>query len=320
MVHAGDGGSDPDDDDFLGGLSPDDESTPLNLARQKSIQARQDATSQPESLSPPSTDGSRKRKRTPEEFQVPGSPSDIVENTQLESSPLDNREGGRFASVSSPPLPNHVGALSQTMALPESSSPVLSPAHAAFGLGPSHIAPEAAEHAKEAYRGAIPLSTETLQGKVLPRRRLRHRKNRNASDFEVPSDDDDYAEADDDELSRMPVKASKSQQKQVHRTKPLAESGHRSKSAFQKQNKNRATATARDPTAKGPDHPRARRTFGKENRVDNIPSETASEPAARGRFTSEELENQARKFAEIDKWKMEFEDIAISGSQASSTA
>ncbi|RMJ27751.1 hypothetical protein PHISP_01395 [Aspergillus sp. HF37] len=305
MMQAEDGGSDLDgDDDFLAGLSPDDESTPMNLARQKSLQAQQDATSLPESLSTPSTDGSRKRKRTAEEFQVPGSPSDIVENTQPHSPLPDNNDDESSASVSSPPLPENAVALSQTMAAPESSSPVHSPAHTLSGRGPGQFASEAAEPTKDGHRDAIPLSTEALQGKVLPRRRARQHRYRNGSDFEVPSDEDDYAERDDDELSRVPAKSSKPRGKQTQKSKPLAESAAKSKPTYPKQSKSRV-----------------RRTFGKEN---SVPPESAAEsspssPNPPGRFMSEELEAQSRKFAEIDQWSMEFEDVAVPGSQASPT-
>jgi len=54
-----------------------------------------------------------------------------------------------------------------------------------------------------------------------------------------------------------------------------------------------------------------------------LPSPRASEESGSPilnptkRLFSLELERQARKFADVDKWQMEFEDIPFSGSQSS---
>lgn len=311
MMQAEDGALDLDDDnddDFLGGLSPGDESTPLNFARGKSLIARRNTPSRPGSLSPASSTASRKRKRDHEKFQVPGSPSDIVENTQNSLPCSDAPDNDNDSSDNLSLTRGHAYMFGhQTMAAPLSSSPVVTPGHTVTPLGPNHSAPQTTEEAKEStgqvHHSTIPISTESLQDKVLPRRRQRQRRHRNPGDFEVPSDEDGYvdAEVDDDELSYVPAKVSKSQRKPLNRSRPVAEMRAKSKLASRK---------------KPPIHGKA--GVDKENREGDMPSDSIdSNPAAR--FTSEELKAQAMKFAEVDKWQLEFEDVAMSGSQADSS-
>lgn len=309
------GSSDLDDDDFLGGLSPEDESTPLNLARGKSLIARRDKNSRSESsVSPPSTGGSRKRKRVREEFQVSRSPSCIVENTQSGSQASDNHDNEDASAMILSQSQSLEGSetFSQTMAAPLSSSPL----HTSGYINKILQTGFDAEHPKETtpvISGPMHLPTQALQDRVLPRRRQRPRKHRSGGeDFEVPSDedDDDGTGQDDDELSYLPLKPLQSQRKQVQRSKGL---GRGTKGTTRKQSS----------TTSGSRQPCARRTYSshgpvkvgtdKENRGGHV---SESSPPLNS-ITSEELKSQARKFAEIDKWQMDFEDVVISGSQAS---
>lgn len=315
MVQAEDGSSDlDDDDDFLGGLSPEDESTPLNLARGKSLIARRGGSSRSGTPVSPSTGGSRKRKRVCGEFQVPQSPSGVVGNTQSDSQVSGNHNSGDAAFVNSPEPSEHAETLSHTMAAPLSSSPIHRPYHTDAVLGTGATAGHMMETIA-ANRNPVHLSTETLQDRALPRRRRRQLKHRDTEDFEVPSDEDDYDAAglDEDELSYLPLKPLHSQRKQAQKPKALTGG---------------AKDAARRPrsTTKGSKLPYGSKTYSshgpgkvgteKENRGGNAPS-ASSLPTKLNSLTSEELKSQAMKFAEIDKWQMDFEDVIISGSQAS---
>ncbi|OQD70123.1 hypothetical protein PENDEC_c026G03195 [Penicillium decumbens] len=331
MMQAEDGSSDLDDDDFLGSLSPQDESTPLNLPRGKPLLMRpaEESLSQSPLESLPSSAGSRKRKRAGV-IQVPVSPTaqDMVEDTPsatpvARDQPLD-------VSEATPRPFRFPGVLSQTMAPPD-SSPLDS---TAAPRSPAHNNSKSNKSKDPTH-----LSTAALQDRLLPRRRQRRRKRRPAGEFDVPSDESDEdmhgaASGDDDELSYLPSR--RARRGQSGKSKPLGNVREKSKLNNQKQKKSKIKSVP----APRPSEPQAPATYShvhqsgeidKENELllsspsssplSSPPASDASdsegEAQATRRYVSDELRAAAKKFAEIDKWQMEFEEVSASETQGS---
>lgn len=337
MMQAEDDSLELDDEDFLGGLSPEDESTPMHLSRGKSLLIRQDEQSQSPSASPPSSRGSRKRKRA-EQIQIPQSPVVLVDNTvvdTIEDTPnptpalRDPTPDPDPDQSDDTPQPLHFAEiLSQTM-LPPASSP-MSSVITSNGT-PNVVIPHGPAGKKP--RNPTHLSTAVLQERLLPRRRQRRRRGRPVGEFDVPSDesDDDMHDAasgDEDELSYLPVR--RSRRSASSRPKPLGNAGDKSKLNNQKQRKGRSKSAQRAKSAdaqQSTTKSRSRRSgdINKENEQhfsspsssplssppDSEASESEAEVAPR-RYMSAELRAAAEKFAEVDKWEMEFEDVSAS--------
>lgn len=314
MMQADDGSSELDDEDFLGGLSPQDESTPLNLSRGKSLLVRTEQSPSP-SESLPSSGGSRKRRH--EEVLVPESSiesaQDMVEDTPT-ATPVA-RVPSSHPSESTPRAVPFPEILSQTLAPPASS-----PGRSATGSVADAPTPKPKDPAQ--------LSTAALQNKVLPRRRQRRRKNRAAGEFDVPSDnsDDDMHDAasgDDDELSYLPSKRNA----ETNKPKPL---GNNRAKSNQKQKKTKSKMPSapkpaeQSPATYGRSRGHANVDVDKENEMlsstgssplssppdtDMELSDSEAETPGR-RFTSDELRAAIKKFAEVDKWQMEFEEVS----------
>lgn len=315
MMQTEDVSSDLDDDDFLGGLSPEDESTPLNVSRGKSLLIRH-AASSPHKSSSPSSDGSRKRKRATgalEELQVPQSPLGAAESTPIGSSTrtIQGYEPTRTdASQQAEPLE----VFSQAMVAPMSSSAPPSPGNSALAPVADRASP-ATSRTKEPNkkpRDIGHLSTANLQNKLLPRRR----RQRNTTDLDLSSDDND-----DDELNYLPSrKPMRPQRQRIDGSTPF--SNGRTKPVKQKNaSKQQGTPTSH----------RAEE-YDKENQPENRPADMSSplssalesdifdsdvsESVSTRKYMSEELRLQAKKFAEVDRWQMDFEDVpSVAGSQ-----
>jgi hypothetical protein len=333
MMQAEDDSLELDDDDFLGGLSPEDESTPLHLSRGKSLLIRQDDQSQSPQESLPSSGSSRKRKRG-DQIQVPQSPSVVITNTivdTVEDTPNptpDDREPTPDVSDETPRPLRFAEILSQTM-LPPASSPMSS---IATGPGSPAVIPQRGPAGKKSKVPAH-MSTAVLQERLLPKRRRRPRKGRPMGEFDVPSDESDdgmhnEASGDEDELNYLPVRRSRRSLSSA-KPKPLGNARDKSKNN-QKQKTRRSKsappekpADAQDPTRRS----RSRRSgdVNKENEqhgssrssspLSSPPDSEASESEAEvppRRYMSEELRAAAKKFAEVDKWEMEFEDVSAS--------
>lgn len=322
MMQTDDGSSDLDDDDFLGGLSPEDESTPLNVSRGKSLILKNAASPSAESSSP-SSDKSRKRKRTTEELQVPQSPLNVVESTPIGSPARATQENEAHDRTNTPRPLVSPEAFSQTMVPPMSSSAPQSPARINLALA-ERASPVTLESTKEP-SGRMDaqgyLSTAALQSKLLPRRRQLRRRH-NDSDI---SNDDDRSD-DDDELNYLPSrKPIKSQRKQTDppnpsgttRTKPTKQKkplSKPSKGGIIYLSATRATDVDQENQPDGMSSPLSSAldsdAFGSEASI--------SKSTDKGDFMSEELRLQAKKFAEVDDWQMEFEDVtSTAGSQGS---
>ncbi|KAE8412047.1 hypothetical protein BDV36DRAFT_288212 [Aspergillus pseudocaelatus] len=339
MMQAEDGSSDLDDDDFLGGLSPEDESTPLNLPRGKSLLIRQAVSPSPSQPSLPSSVESRKRKRSIEECQVHQSPPAVAENTRRGESPHTRNEDSLKLTQ---PL-RSLDAFSQTMAPPLSSSPMSSPvlpASTSDSARPLNFTKGTKVH-PDVSNEATTIPTATLQDRLLPRRRQRYRERRNVVGLKFPGgsseDDASAAEQDYDESnhSHRRRRAAKS------KLKPYSESRRgveqRAGIVVNKGNglKNPAGITKALNPAPENHHetrlftrPHAQKVTGEESQLtdissplsppldsDALESVSLSESPPPVDFLSEELRLQAKKFAEVDEWEMEFEDVP--GSQGS---
>ncbi|OKP11028.1 hypothetical protein PENSUB_3549 [Penicillium subrubescens] len=334
MMQAEDDSLELDDDDFLGGLSPEDESTPLHLSRGKSLLIRQDDRSQSPQESLPSSGSSRKRKRG-EQIQVPQSPSVVITNTivdTVEDTPNptpDVREQTPDVPDETPRPLRFAEILSQTM-LPPDSSPMSS---IATGPGSPSVISQLGPAAKKSKLPAH-LATAVLQEKLLPKRRQRPRRGRRMDEFDLPSDESDdgmhnEASGDEDELNYLPVRRSRRSGSSA-KPKPLGNARDKSKLNNQKQKTRRSKSA---PPAKPADaqQPKRRSRSRKSGDVDkeneqhesprsssplsSPPDTEASESEAEvppRRYMSEELRAAAKKFAEVDKWEMEFEDVSAS--------
>lgn len=328
MMQAEDGSSDLDDDDFLGGLSPEDESTPLNLSRGKSLLVRP-AEQSPSNLVA-SSGGSGKRKRA-QDIQVPESPSasEMVEDTP-NATPIPHERSIQVSEVTPQPL-QFPEVFSQIMAPPDSSP-----------HGSATAPPTVPQQVSEGKKSKDPthVSTAALQYKLLPRRRQRRRRHRLAGEFEVPGDESDdgmhnAASGDDDELSYLPSRRSR-RGGESGKPKPLGNA--REKSKFNNQKHKTRAKLAPAPKPSEPQEPvtysRSRSTGGvdKENELllsspsssllsspPDSDADSEAETQTTRRYVSEELRAAAKKFAEVDKWQMEFEEISASETQGSPT-
>ncbi|KAJ5387262.1 hypothetical protein N7509_009803 [Penicillium cosmopolitanum] len=363
MVQAEDGSSELDDDDFLGGLSPQDESTPLNRPRRKSLLMKPDeqgeapsgsqspspSPSASQSLPSSASAGSRKRKRAPKievQILVQVPQSSAPKASQIEDEEINQIDDTPSATPiprntypeesqpegETPQPPRFSDILSQTF-LPPASSPASTATTA-----PRSPLVVPLVSGKRRPKDSAHMSTAALQNKLLPRRRLRRLRQRDAGEQHDESSDDsdnnsthDAASGDDDELSRpSSSRRSRSQSRGASapaKPKPLRNSRDKSKLNNPKQRKPRgkkaAAAADQEPTTT---YSRSRREGGvdKENEfqlsrsgspLSSAPDSDAESNTGAGnktprRFTSAELRAATLKFAEIDQWEMEFEDVS----------
>lgn len=355
MMQADDGSSDLgdlDDDDFLGGLSPEDESTPLRFSRGKSLVIRNASPSPLSDRSHLSSGGSRKRKRAREELQVPQSPLDLVENSPAAStSPeVGDDEHGTPRGISDHLEDSEV--FNQTMAPPLSSSALSSPESShSTPMGPKSPA-HSLEHTKDRNTREISekltVSTASLQDRLLPRRRHKHRRHDGVPDHVLLDDEsaeDDSIDQDEDELSYLPTKQpARAQRRRKDKPKPLevVRTKQRKQGAVTaldcevanptESSAHPISAGMKDSRQKRANAPRKNRIADadKENQAIEVSSplsspldtdafdlESSPVPIPATNYLSEELRLQAKKFEEVDRWQMDFEDVVTSGSQTS---
>ncbi|KAJ6103250.1 hypothetical protein N7486_005677 [Penicillium sp. IBT 16267x] len=326
MMQAEDGSSDLDDEDFLGGLSPQDESTPLNLPRGKSLllKPNEQSPSGSESGSLRSSGGSRKRKR--EEIQVPQSSVEEAPGFVQDSpsvTPVPRRRSSHGSKETPQPIP-FPEVFSQTMALPASSSPP--PPESTQGSIAAPRSPAALNQISENKKSkdTAQLATAALRERLLPRRRQPRRKRRTVGDAAALSNEsyDEMhiaASGDEDELSYLP--SERTQRAPSSKPRPLGSN------RAQSNEKPKKTQAKSAPTPK-PSESRepSRGDMDKENELllsspsssplssppDSDASDSEAETASGRRYMSAELRAAAKKFAEVDQWQMEFEEISAS--------
>ncbi|RAL06225.1 uncharacterized protein BO80DRAFT_370791 [Aspergillus ibericus CBS 121593] len=358
MMQADDDSSDLDDDVFLGSLSPEDESTPLNLSRGRSLLIEQAASpSASPSLQTSCSGASRKRKLSTEGLQVHRSDPEVMEQSPATSPSSHDWQNRPRVSVDHPQVLNSPDTFSQTLAPPMSSSPPLSPILTTSM--PEMAKPKRKDKPAElATSRKMILPTATLQDRLLPRRNRPQRKRFGTSGCEAAEDfSDGYRSAtgddDDDELYYLPSRRpSRAQRKQANKQNPAeitmtAQEMQETADSVGVQTMGGQHSPAQpDATAdKLPQHvkgdkkmasgPGSLKTanFDKKTQpVDTSPlssplssppdsdmseSESMPEPTLDSHFLSEELMLQAKKFADVDKWQLDFEDVVPPDSQGS---
>ncbi|KAL6239175.1 hypothetical protein BDW75DRAFT_152534 [Aspergillus navahoensis] len=326
MMQDEDGSSDLDDDDFLGGLSPEDESTPLNISRGKSLVLRPAVSSPDKSPSLPSSGKSSKRKRSAERTDAE-SPLDLASSTP--GTPTPNLETRRSEAYVELPCPSESpAAFSETMVPPMSSPvPILMHEMSTIEADRLQSRPNKARNLKAAQPkdNKLQLPTAALQDQLLPRRRLGRARRQGTSRFEVlsESEDEDLSSvaADDDELSFLPMRKRSQARLLPTGTKPLPSgranlhSNPRGKDG--KTVKRYGASTHEETNGSKENEPtEVSSPLSSALDTDELDSEFDMEQGAPAKaYLSEELRLQALKFAEVDKWQMEFEDVITVGTQ-----
>ncbi|KAH3537724.1 hypothetical protein KXV64_008148 [Aspergillus fumigatus] len=347
MMQADDGSSDfgdLDDDDFLGGLSPEDESTPLNVSRGKSLVIRHPSSSPLSDCSHPSSGGSRKRKRTWEELQIPQSPLAVVEYSPAGS--ISPERGDEEHGVPREIL-HHLAdeeGLDRTVAPPLSSSSMSSPQSSHLTVMAAKSPTDSLKHTKDhntgEFSGKLTVSTASLQDRLLPRRHKNHRRNGVPGDLILDGESEvDYSvDQDEDELSYLPTWKPAQPRRRKNKPKPLevVRAKHRKQGATKALSgeliSQTESAGMKDTRQKRVNGPRSNQTADadKENQAIEVSSplsspldtdafdlESSPVPIPAKNYLSEELRLQAKKFEEIDRWEMDFEDVVTTGSQTS---
>jgi hypothetical protein len=323
------------EDDLLSDLSPQDESTPLNRPKGKSLSLKQTSPMS----SPLSSKSSRKRKRALEEAQPPelraGAPSEQIE---FPSQSTDEVHDSDSSETACPPTPANFEGFSLTMAPPMSSSPssskrgMLVSRHAVRAEAACKNASEESPNRPDERNTEThtKLSTAALQEKCLPRRRLQRRQFNCYGDSDGSEDDVDEVGSDEDELSLAASRKSRRlRNKGLAKTRPkhvkLSSKLLNRKAVTGKKGKKGGHSAMKKPAGITYSSRPVRDPGDKENQSPDDASELSSPPGSDvdpsstpvGRVISLELERQSKKFAEVDKWQMEFEDVSYSGSQGS---
>lgn len=308
--------SDFDDEDFLGGFSPQDESTPLNVARVSNAAERQLAVSpsrRPSMVSAPSSTDSRKRKRHSGAFSNEHAEPVITSSRSTSASTLTPAPESPVAG-SSDELPSFITATPMSIS---TASPVRL----------TTVDGRTAVISKEA-KPLPKVTTLSLQTRFLPHRRIRRRQlANNSDDEEIDSADED---PDEDELTRELMRRPQRSRKKALSTatsgKTNAKLGKSNRSGKQSRNDNiKATGKATDSGGSRSQRTYSRQAADKENDYLSDHSSVLSSPpptedlesdldlpshTSKKRIDSRELQNAARKFAEVDQWQMDFEDVS----------
>ncbi|OKL60754.1 hypothetical protein UA08_04387 [Talaromyces atroroseus] len=311
MMQADDDSSDFDDDDFLGGLSsPQDESTPLNATSRAPIVDSQLAVSpsRPPVVASPSSRESRKRKRQSQEAR----------NDQDSANSRSSSLSTLTRVPETPSVRESVDPPSTTMATPLSTD-TTSPTR--LGLDSQVKQSTTSEGAAD----PLPkVTTLNIQAKFLPQRRIRHLQRADDSDDAESANED----TDEDELSRAVMRRPQRPRKKglSNATSDNTNTKKGSNSHGGRKNKGNAKGSHGDDDLQS----KSQRTYSrqkpqasdKENLFSDDSSALSSPPPSEDlatpphsstkRISSRELQQQALKFAEVDKWEMEFEEVSFS--------
>ncbi|PYH41880.1 uncharacterized protein BP01DRAFT_418404 [Aspergillus saccharolyticus JOP 1030-1] len=337
IMQADDSSSDLDDEDFLGGLSPEDESTPLDISRVRSLIPAHVTTSSSPGPSSPSSNKQRKRKSPAEEIEIEyASDSQAVRHSPCTSITVQesNQPGCTMQHLMSP------GAMSETMAPPMSSSPAASPV-----LTPSITSAEMSLAVPKITLGILSeqrnnvsknVPTLALQDRLLPRRTKAQRKclastlsDSSCSESEQDEDELSYAPPGKScQASRTHIRRPKSQKPrnklQEERTKTATIESRKRNGCESHKCKSR-TRVGADPLlcarSNAPEEPPLPSSsplsspLGSNAYCSGVPS--GFEKLLKDRYLSEELRLQAKKFADVDKWVLDYEDVNPYVSQGS---
>ncbi|OJK03330.1 hypothetical protein ASPACDRAFT_110961 [Aspergillus aculeatus ATCC 16872] len=343
MMQANDDSSDLDDEDFLGGLSPEDESTPLDISRGKSLIAGHAASSSPGLPSPSS---SKQRKRTPSS----GNNCSAPRPQQVRHSPptmIPGQQDVTLIHLSQPLVSPE--ATSTTMAPPMSSSPSMSPTitpSLIYAEEPLAVSTIALGIPAERSNVGTSLSTVALQKELLPRR-FKIRRQCWGPNLEAQSrlGDDSCSEMEHHESDLPPAKATRAPRRHIGKPGPpqpydnppkeqpthvMAESRKRNRGQTQNNEKtklgaDRLPCATTHASQEGPLSPFSSPSSSPlssplssppGSQADHSSMPSGSEPL-KARYLSEELRVQAQKFADIDKWELDYEDVTIAASKGS---
>ena len=334
--------SDLDSEAFLGSFDPEDESTPLNFNRRKTLPVEnlppspspmKKAVERSQSQEVNGSPLSNAKRRKVIAVEVPGTQPDYPTLTSNQIAAADAAAEDENAEhvqetdaerdlddddddeISLPePLDRQTSPeiLSQTMIPPMSSSvagsPVKSPNKASHST-PSQTPRTSAKQAR--------ISTATLRENLLPvrRRRRPQRQRAGMGAFDVPSEEDegDAGRAtDEDELSYLPSKGRKGSRKALRSNKQGA---NKKIERTTRSAKERTTSKPADATKKTAlSRTYSRRSQDKENDVDEDATdapEAVAQTDGSLPIQSEELLKAKLKFKEVDRWQMDFEDVVV---------
>ncbi|PGH17986.1 hypothetical protein AJ80_04607 [Polytolypa hystricis UAMH7299] len=348
--------ADTDDEDLLGSILPEDESTPLHVSNRMGLPDGVLANLSP-SASRIQLPGSIKRKKLDddgeddnnnnrEEDPAPQSPDEPMNEPSN-----DDHEIASEDDLLPPPLPKphespEIG--SQTMIPPVSSSDGPSPTM--DGLDPTAEDDTITVHKRRsakrsqrkkstidpATKASVP--TDILRQNLLPRRRRRQRRQRHQPEnmeFDIEDSDDTSSPSDVEEdakrrfMPRRPGRPSNMLTNSRSRVNKKGGqdarrkgSGHkndaprkrgRPKSTSSGSTRTTTTTTKLSPPGKDSvtysSRPRES-DLDKENQPYDLQMSDGSPDTSATAFVSDELLAQARKFAEIGQWELEFEDVS----------
>lgn len=324
------------DDDDMYNFLPDDESTPL-------IKSLSQSHAGPRSSSSQQTSGSRKRKQTTPEIQVPASqslpnnlPSSPLSLLSPPSEPATVSDLPAEEDLEQPTLPPLRSTrtpppqiYSDTLAPPQSSSPVKAQARGTRkkppkaskqskpkaqkmsrkepSPGPSPMSSTSALQSPVRPKPLKPLTTATLQN-LLPRRRVRGKPK---GDFDIPSSSDVELDGigideDEDELSFHTTKMCRKRPSMAGQKSLIKRKENLGKKASKIYT--RKSIVLSDDESE--DDENASGSEGREN-VEVGRKKTVG----LGGKASEEMKRLAEKFKEVDDFTLEFEDMTGSSSQ-----
>ncbi|KAI9746239.1 MAG: hypothetical protein M1835_002529 [Candelina submexicana] len=364
--------SDNDEDASLEDFKPEDESTPLNLSKSRSI-VQSDTTPRSRSHTSSSTNP-RKRKLATPELQVPRS-SPPLSSPEVEAA-AEEEDDGIDSQPSLPEEPQPVQhrtsrevtpkIWSETMAPPQSSSPLppLLPAGPSTRHNPNstktskplsqrkqpsrkvstaeaddpseHSSPEASPPSKtpppkskapktKAKHHPAP-TTASLQT-LLPR----HRRRAAPTEFDIPSSSDieldtSALNASDDELTHLPATKRKATTMRKPSPKKRAAPTKRAASTLKQKDEAQMTRTYTRRRVVSSDKENNNNYSGPlaedggDSSSNTVVGDGGSELTAgsgKGREidrVDKEMRALAKKFREVDRWQMEFEEITASSS------
>ncbi|KAI1877849.1 uncharacterized protein JN550_000031 [Neoarthrinium moseri] len=333
-------------------FEPEAEGTPLRRSTRRSAAAdANDEALQTSSVNPrkrKSTDAHQQRPRSSPYVENNGAAAEETEEEVLSSSPslprvldaLDrpttpfNDEGIAPPESSGseseadvwPPLQSlakgrsrrPAPVLRRTPVRDDSGSDMSSPPSLTYSPNygePSSPPQRAARQTRRAASKSEPkITTADLQG-LLPRRRYRSARNDSAEDSDAEVDTAGLGD-DDDELSHLDVRTRRRPARPLSRAATGNQSATRGRSTQQK---------GKTPASANPS-----RTYGRSSDKENLDDEeagsdagTAAGPDDDGASENsedmvarvgEELKNAARKFAEVDRWELEYEEVTQSSS------
>ncbi|KAI1921085.1 hypothetical protein LOZ12_001112 [Ophidiomyces ophidiicola] len=354
QLMADDGSSDFDnDEDFLGSFEPEDESTPLNAGKRQTLMRGDlrtgdilvdavDTTDEgriPESPTRalPNRETTLSSPRNSDKRNLFGVPvlesREALASDRVYGSDNDgNTENGMSEDEDNlpPPMRRHspklsLEAWSQTLAPPKSSSPIASPAISPVKLvQPAKVRKTKKTDAEQ----RLHVSTATLQTDLMPQRRRGRRLN-GRGEFDVFDEDASRSPSpemrpDEDELSYLPARIGRNTSKKKLKENKTAVNTNRK--GTQKRAGNARSAKVASKAHSGDRSGKARVTYSRRNVTDEENDEVevtdaggfgdASTVDDKEPFVSEELRLQAKKFAEVDQWSIDFEDVVVEQSSS----